>query len=492
MTNRMFPWLMACLLSLNTLLLHALDVNTSQLNVDRSGQTLCTLQLQSAIDRISASGGGRLTLVPGIYLTGTLVMKSGVEVHLEEGATLRGSTHPRDYITATATGVGQTPDIDNGSALIYADGADNIALSGSGVIDGQGLQLALTIDSLHHTGERPDPQYNHRRLRPNTRPKLVFLLRCRNVRVEQLHLQSSAEWGLVLNKCERVDIRHVDLLNRAYWNNDGIDMTGCRNVSVAHCRINAADDGICLKSHHPDELNADIEIAHCDIRSSASAVKFGTASYGDFRRIHIHDIKVSDTFRSAIAIESVDGGAIDSVLVERIEAVNTGNPIFLRLGHRAGKQAGTLRHVVIRDLRCEVPFGRPDEAYDLRGPEVNFFHNPFPSSICGIPGCRIEDVLIENVSIRYPGRATKGMAYMPLWRVGDVPEQIDAYPEFSMFGELPAWGFYVRHVAGVTFRNVRLTLSDTDFRPAFVFDDVEAVSLEHVLPDDNSQIFFAQ
>ena len=103
-----------------------------------------------------------------------------------------------------------------------------------------------------------------------------------------------------------------------------------------------------------------------------------------------------------------------------------------------------------------------------------------------------EDVLIENVSIRYPGRATKGMAYMPLWRVGDVPEQIDAYPEFSMFGELPAWGFYVRHVAGVTFRNVLLTLSDTDFRPAFVFDDVEAVSLEHVLPDDNSQIFFAQ
>lgn len=101
-------------------------------------------------------------------------------------------------------------------------------------------------------------------------------------------------------------------------------------------------------------------------------------------------------------------------------------------------------------------------------------------------------MLIENVSIRYPGRATKGMAYMPLWRVGDVPEQIDAYPEFSMFGELPAWGFYVRHVAGVTFRNVRLTLSDTDFRPAFVFDDVEAVSLEHVLPDDNSQIFFAQ
>ena len=119
-----------------------------------------------------------------------------------------------------------------------------------------------------------------------------------------------------------------------------------------------------------------------------------------------------------------------------------------------------------------MPFGRPDEAYDLRGPEVDFFHNPFPSSICGIPDNRIENITLENINIQYPGRATKGMAYMPLWRIQDVPEQIDKYPEFTMFGELPSWGFYVRHVDGIHFKNVHLTLADEDFRPPYIFDDV--------------------
>jgi hypothetical protein len=265
----------------------------------------------------------------------------------------------------------------------------------------------------------------------------------------------------------------LDIENRAYWNNDGIDLTDCQHVVVSDCRINSADDGVCLKSYHADSECYDVEIARCDIRSSASAVKFGTASWGGFRKVYVHDIKVSDTFRSAIAIESVDGAQIDSVLVERVEARNTGNPIFMRLGQRAGGRKGSLRNVVIRDLSCQVPFGRPDEAYDLRGPEVDFFHNPFPSSICGIPGNCIENITLQDIRITYPGRATKGMAYVPLWRKSDVPEQIDKYPEFTMFGELPAWGFYLRHVRNITLKNVQLSLADDDFRPAIVEDDVE-------------------
>ena len=478
------------LFSIGLLQTLALNLNTAEMKIPSHGKTLCTKQLQNAIDRIGKSGGGRLTFESGEYLTGTLVMRSNVEIYLEEGAVLKGSTDPRHYITASASGVGKTPDIDNGSALLYANHVHGIKLRGKGCIDGQGLQLALNIDSLHHTGEMPDPNYNYRRLRPNNRPKLLFFLGCEDISVEGLHFQSSAEWGLVFNKCRQLAIQDIRLWNRAYWNNDGIDLTGCQQVFINRCWIDAADDGICLKSHHPEELNEDIEIADCDIRSSASAIKFGTASYGNFRNIHIHDIKISDTFRSAIALESVDGGEIDNILIERINAVNTGNPIFLRLGQRAGDKPGALRHIIIRDMRCEVPFGRPDEAYDLRGPEVNFFHNPFPSSICGIPGNKIEDVRIEDVQIQYPGRATKGMAYMPLWRVKDVPEKIDEYPEFSMFGELPAWGFYVRHTSGITFRHVRLTLADKDFRPAFVFDDVDNEKLEQVSPTDSSQYYY--
>ena len=125
----------------------------------------------------------------------------------------------------------------------------------------------------------------------------------------------------------------------------------------------------------------------------------------------------------------------------------------------------------------------------LRGPALTFFHNPIPASITGIPEARVENVVIEDVEIRYPGRATKGMAYVPLWRLDDVPEAVDEYPEFSMFGELPSWGFYVRHVRGITFRRVKLRLSAPDFRPAFVLDDVEDVTLEGLqLPSRKGQI----
>ena len=451
------------------------QLTTAGMSIPADGKTVCTQQLQQAIDAIAKKGGGRLVFTKGSYLTGGLMLRSGVELHLEEGATLLGSTNPYDYQSICIAHSSDNRNDNAAMALIMADGADHISITGSGTIDGQGLQLALNIDSLHHTGERIDPNYNQRRQRPSetARPKLFFLYGCKNVTVEGVKLRSSANWGLSLHLCQQVQLQHLDIENRAYWNNDGIDLTDCQHVLVADCHINSADDGVCLKSYHADSECYDIEIARCDIRSSASAVKFGTASWGGFRKVYVHDIKVSDTFRSAIAIESVDGAQIDSVLVERVEAHNTGNPIFMRLGQPAGDRKGSLRNVVIRDLTCQVPFGRPDEAYDLRGPEVDFFHNPFPSSICGIPGNCIEHITLQDIKIIYPGRATKGMAYIPLWRKHDVPEQIGKYPEFTMFGELPAWGFYLRHVRDITFKNVQLSVADDDFRPAIVEEDVE-------------------
>lgn len=480
MIKKCLSLIIVCILGLNV---YSYDLTTSK--IPKDGQTLCTKELQQSIDEIAAHGGGRLTFVPGTYLSGTLIIRSGVEFYLEAGATLKGCTDPHQYNMPVHTDTSTMSEASNTAALIYANNADRISFRGEGFIDGQGQQLALTIDSLHRTGEMIDPHYNVRRNRPSTRPKFMFLMNCRDVTVEQLHFRNSAEWGLVFNKCDQLLIQNLNIVNRAYWNNDGIDLTGCRNVKIRNCHINTADDGICLKTHYTNECNQDIEISDCDIRSSASAIKFGTASYGSFKNIHIHNIRVSDTFRSAIAIESVDGADIDNILVERINAVNTGNPIFIRLGRRAGEKPGSVNHITIRDFKCEVPFGRPDEAYDIRGPEVDFFHNPFPSSICGIPDNKIQNVIIENVEIRYPGRASKGMAYMPPWRLSEVPEQVDKYPEFTMFGELPAWGFFVRHVSGLTFRNVRLTLSDNDFRPAFVFDDIIDLKMFNVVPEDS-------
>jgi hypothetical protein len=142
-------------------------------------------------------------------------------------------------------------------------------------------------------------------------------------------------------------------------------------------------------------------------------------------------------------------------------------------------------------MRVEVPPGRPDLDYELRGPALDFFHNTFPSSIAGLPGHPVQDVTLEDIEITYPGDGNDGLAFMPLYRLGDVPENASQYPEFSMFGELPAWGFYVRHAEGITFRNVYVKARKPDYRPAFVFDDVRGLSLLHVqareIPGDKKQ-----
>ena len=155
-----------------------------------------------------------------------------------------------------------------------------------------------------------------------------------------------SSFGCSFERCEWLTLSHLDEENRAYWNNDGIDVTDCRHVRISDCRVNATDDGICLKSDCADLCNYDVEIARCDIRSSASAVKFGTASWGGFRKIHVHDINVRDTFQSCIAIESVDGGIIDSVLVERIEAENTGNAYSISLFCNRYEEDVTFMHIV--------------------------------------------------------------------------------------------------------------------------------------------------
>lgn len=461
------------------------------------GKTLNTKAIQTAIDAASKNKGGKVIVPVGAFLTGSIEMKSDVDLYLEEGAVLLGSTDPADYHPMDTKGRPSSPKNDDNSqlALILANKANNISLSGKGLIDGQGRALALHIDSLHHAGVRIDPNYSYHSNRPNetARPKLFRFSQCKDVEITDLNIKNGACWGLSFELCSNLTLDNLKVTNRAYWNNDGMDITDSQNVRITNCDVDSADDGICLKSYYPGHFNDSIYIANCTIRSSASAIKFGTASYGGFKNITIENIKIFDTFRSAIALESVDGGIIENINIRNIEAINTGNAIFIRIGHRDGEQPGIVRNVHIKDLKVQIPFGRPDIDYDMRGPAVPFFHNPFPSSIVGLKGYNVENVVLENIEISYPGRASKGMAYVPLSRLDQVPENAKNYPEYDMFGELPAYGFYVRHAKGLTFKNVKFTLDNEDFRPAFVFDDADAIKMENVqfpAPTKNQIIWY--
>jgi polygalacturonase len=463
-------FLTACL---HTCMLQAQEFNIRDFGAVPDAETLNTSAIQAAIDAAHHNGGGRVIIPAGAYLTGTIVLQSQVELHLMPDAVLLGSTNVQDY-----------KKLNRWMALIMADNTENIAITGKGKIDGRGRMLALHIDSLFYAGAIDSINYNFSHMRPKEymRPQIIEFVNCTNIEIRNITLVNGACWLQTYERCTNVVIDSIIVRSDAYWNNDGIDIVDCRNVRITYCDIDVADDGICLKSVTPSLFCDSIYVAHCNIRSSASAVKFGTVSHGGFKNVVIENIYVYNTFRSAIAIECVDGGTLENVLVTDMKAVNTGNAIFIRLGERTKRgDGGQLKNVTIKNMQVEIAFERPDYAYDIRGPALPFFHNPFPSSITGIPGKEVENVLLENIEIQYPGRGNPGLAYMPLSRLDEVPENIKDYPEFSMFGELPAWGFYVRHVNGISLKNVKLSIAAPDYRPAIIFDDVKGLTLESIV-----------
>jgi polygalacturonase len=433
------------------------------------GRTSDTRAIQSAIDAANLAGGGEVILPPGIFLSGSLQLKSHVGLRVEAGATLLGSASQSDYRKNH-----------NWYALILADGQEDVTISGSGTIDGQGRQLAQDVIRRVKSGEINDPMSENR---PNAtqRPQLINLRNCRKVRISGVTLRDASSWVQDYIQCDDLVIENIHVNSTAYWNNDGIDITDCTKVRVTGCDVNSDDDGICLKSEGGGSGCDDVEISHCRIRSSASALKFGTASFGGFRNIFVHDLAVYDTFRSAVALESVDGGVLKDVRIENITATNTGNAIFLRLGHRNTRGlVGQLSDVIIRNLKVEVPAGAPDAGYETAGPAIKAPHNVFPSSIDGLPGHPVSNVVMENIEITYAGGGVPERARVRWDALDQVPEQAEDYPEFSMLGELPAWGFYVRHAEGIVFRNCHITLKQPDFRPAMVIDDVRGLRLTRV------------
>lgn len=432
------------------------------------GVTLNSKAIQSAIDRAHEEGGGMVIIPEGIFLSGTIVLKSNVELSLVKGAVLLGSVDINDYYR-----------IENDNALIIARDQHDIIISGEGTINGRGQELALALDSLHHSGVLVDKGYNYRRMRPGGRPNLMKINNCKNVKITGIRAKNAADWVLRLHKCDQLEIDAIHIDSDAFWNNDGIDIEDCKNVRITNSYINAADDGICLKSNDPNSFCDQIYIANNTIRSSASAIKFGTASAGGFKNVKIENITIYDTFRSALAFEAVDGGTIENITATNIFASNTGNAIFIKLGHRnVDGKIGAIRNITIKNLHVHIPFEAPDTKYKIRGPELPFFHNPFPASITGLPGHDVENITIEDINISYPGRADEGYAHVALWRLDSIPESESNYPEFHMFGELPSWGFYVRHVDGLVMKNVRLSVRDDDFRPAYVFDDVKNLTID--------------
>ncbi len=469
------------------------DYNIISFGAKADGSTNNAVEIQKAIDEASANGGGRVIIPEGNFASGTIILKSNVELYLNKGARLLGSIKRKDYDNPVAL------------ALIAAKDQKNISISGEGIIDGQAPQLIENIFRMLDNGTLSDPQWKFKRPTENCRPKLINLINCERVSVAGVTLENSSCWVQNYDKCKNLIIDKIRVESTAYWNNDGLDITDSRNVIVKNCYINSSDDGICLKSDDPNDFCDSISVSDCTIRSSASAFKLGTASKGGFKNISVRNLKIFDTYRSAVAIECVDGGTLENVDVENVNAENTGNAIFIRLGNRnENGKTGILKRVRISDLKASIPLRKPDLGYPFEGPpdylryrhkkfsedrpnlgypyigQPDYPYNLIPSSIVGIKGHYVEDITLNNITIQFYGGGDKEIAQIKTDELNKVPEKVSDYPEFSMFGELPAWGFYIRHVSGIKITNLKLHYKKFDFRPAVVFDDVKNINLDGI------------
>jgi hypothetical protein len=423
------------------------------------GRSKDTVAIQKAIDAAFAAGGGAVVFPRGTYLTGSIQLLSRVKLHLEKGATLLGSTNRADYFRL------------NFLALVWADDAEDIGISGPGTIDGQGKILAVGYELPVTQGKWPDA-------REAERPVIINFRNCRNIIVRDLTLRESACWVQLYRDCDDVLIENINVRTMAAITNDGLDLDGCKNVVVRGCDIDSEDDGICLKSSRRPCENVLIE--NCRVRSSCNALKFGTASFVGFKNIICRNLEIYDTYLSAIALEIVDGGVMENVVVSDVKITDTSNPIFIRLGHRnSDGPVGALRNVIISNVTAEIP-NRPKSAM-----------NKFPTawrhrcqtlvtaSITGQPGQPVRDVLLRDISIVYGGIGRNVQTNHLHWTNLDaVPERTDSYPESTMFGVLPAWGFYLRHAEGIRMENVTLRTKAADYRPALVGDDVRDLKLD--------------
>ena len=466
------------------------------------GKTLDSPAVNKAIDAAHAAGGGTVRFPAGTYRSFSIRLKSNVSLHLDPGSVIFAAD-PRD-----GDGKYDPPEPNQWEAfqdfghthwhnsLIWGEGVENVSILGPGLIWGKGLVRSGGESRTKEQNERlrdfkTDPKaapFGY----PNPRDavesgwgnKSISLKLSRNVIIRDVTILHGGHFAILATGVDNLTIDNVKIDT----NRDGIDIDACRQVRISNCTVNSPfDDGICPKSSFAlgfARATENVTITNCQVSgydegtlldgtykrayrregggefSPTGRIKFGTESNGGFKNITISNC-VFDYSRG-LALETVDGGLLEDVTISNVTMRDVSNsPIFLRLGARLRgpkekTQVGELRRVEISNF-------------------VVYNADPkYASIISGVPGHDIEDVRLSNIRIYYRGGGTLAQAAL------DPPEKESDYPEPSMFGELPAYGFFVRHVRGLEMSDVQFSFIAEDQRPAFVLNDVRGADFRHV------------
>ncbi len=451
------------------------------------GRTPDREAIQKAIEAASAAGGGTVVFPAGTYVTGSLRLRSNLRLQFEAGARLEASADPAAYDAPEPNQWDKFQDFGHShfhNSLIWGEGVENISIVGPGVISGKALLR----------GERGGGG-----------DKAIAIKLCRRVTLRDFAILTGGHFGVLATGVDNLTIDNLTIDT----NRDGIDLDGCRNVRISNSSVNAPnDDAIVLKGTHAlgaaratenvtivNSLVSGYDIGSLldgtylrtvkqapDRDGPTGRIKIGTESEGDFRNITISNVTFDRS--RGLALESVDGAHIEDIAISNITMREVSNaPVFIRLGSRLrapeGTPVGSIRRVSISHL----------VAYDA---------DPrYGSILSGIPGHDIEDVTLSDIRIVYRGGLTlEQVAKQPAELVNTfffrasggvpprepyaTPEREKEYPEPSMFGMMPAYGFFLRHATGIVLDDVEVGYMKEDRRPAFVLDQVKGVEFRHV------------
>jgi hypothetical protein len=427
------------------------------------GKTLNTLAIQEAIDACSQSGGGRVLVPEGEYLSGTIVMKDNVDLHISRNAVLLGSPNPVDYLVFKGDFRNNT-DRQVDKSLILAHKRSNIQLTGQGIIDFNGYT------EIFQTGIGNDIR----------RPFGIRFISCKNILIEGLYLTNSIQWLQHYIDCDNLRIHNIKVYNHANKNNDGMDIDGCRNVLVSDCEVDSDDDAICLKSNGLSACE-NVLIKNCIAKSHCNALKMGTESTGGFKNVIIRDCQVfsperneivngSLRGRSTLTLIITDGGTMENILVKNIDSDGPHTPIYVTLGNRMRRYTkgfpdipvGTIRNLKIADFTA---LGAGPETSSITG--LNDEH-------------QLENVILENINIEllYTNFNQEAVNVEKEW--GKLKK---GYPTCHVWNNPFSYGFYFRYTKGLHLQNIRFELATENTRYPARIVDCENVSVMNFKAD---------
>jgi polygalacturonase len=481
------------------------------------GQTLDTSAVNRAIAAAAAAGGGTVHFPAGHYLCHSIRLKSHVELRIGAGATIIAADPP----VAGERGGYDLPEPNEWSeyqdfghshwhnSLIWGENLEGVSITGPGRIYGRGLsrgngRIALPVGQLstiHDANNPPDvleadgvftieprPELKPGAFGyPNARDRLpdgvgnkaIALKNCRNVILRDFSMLHGGHFAILATGVDNLTIDNLTIDT----NRDGMDIDACSNVRISNCSVNSPwDDGICLKSSHGlgvARVTENVTITNCFVSGydegtlldgtrtrlvarrggPMGRIKLGTEAGGGFRNITIANC-VFDYCRG-IALEQVDGGVLEDIAITNITMRDVANaPIFIRLGARL-RAPGATTPGAVRRIRVD----------GIVAHNVSADHGIL---IAGLPDHPIEDVVLSNLQVHYVGGGTAEQSA----RV--VPEFEKAYPDPHVFGIMPSWGMFVRHVKHLRVHDITLRVHSNDKRPAVIFDDVTDVRCEAV------------